>query len=203
MLCRKSMYHVVIPEIWEVITQMFIMWKATKKRALYFRTRHTVNGTRSTVLCSPEAVRGEQDDCANCAHTLTRRCAVTHFREWMGERDAEGLSFVVTPDVTLQAVLAAKSLLTAVTRTVEWLLPYRTSRDKGRKYRMRPINLLIIIYFLYLSWKEKVIKILRCSLIKKMIHSYGLKSQPYSCHNNIKISREHGCLQVKSSQVYL
>lgn len=45
------------------------------------------------------------------------------FRERMGERDAEGLSFVVAPDVTLQAVLAAKSLLTTVARTVEWLFP--------------------------------------------------------------------------------
>lgn len=43
----------------------------------------------------------------------------------MGEGDTEGLSFVVAPDVTLQTVLAAKSLLTAVTGTVEWLLPYR------------------------------------------------------------------------------
>lgn len=133
-----------------------VCYVKSNKRALYFRTQHTVNGTRSTVLCSPEAVHGEHDDCAKCAHTLTRRCAVTHFREWMGERDAEGLSFVVAPDVTLQAVLAAKSLLTAITRTIEWLLPYRMSRDKGRKYRLRLIHLFIILYYLYLSWQEKV-----------------------------------------------
>lgn len=48
----------------------------------------------------------------------------------MGEGDAEGLSFVVAPDVTLQTVLAAESLLTAITGTVEWLLPYRASRDR-------------------------------------------------------------------------
>lgn len=48
----------------------------------------------------------------------------------MSEGDAEGLSFIVAPNVTLQTVLAAKSLLTAVTRTVEWLLPFRTSRDR-------------------------------------------------------------------------
>lgn len=54
----------------------------------------------------------------------------------MGEGDGEGLSFVVAPDVTLQTVLAAKSLLTAVTGTVEWLLPYRMSRDReGRTER--------------------------------------------------------------------
>ncbi|TNN89134.1 hypothetical protein EYF80_000422 [Liparis tanakae] len=48
----------------------------------------------------------------------------------MGESDCEGLSFVVAPDVTLQTVLAAESLLTAVAGTVEWLLPYGMSRDK-------------------------------------------------------------------------
>lgn len=61
--------------------------------------------------------------------TLRSHCAVTHFRERMGEGDAEGLSFVVASDVTLQTVLAAKRLLAAVTGTVEWLLPYKTSRD--------------------------------------------------------------------------
>ena len=45
---------------------------------------------------------------------------------WMGEGNAEGLSFAVAPDVTLQTVLAAESLLTAITGTVERLLPYRT-----------------------------------------------------------------------------
>jgi len=48
----------------------------------------------------------------------------------MGESDCEGPSFVVAPDVTLQTVLAAKCLLTAVAGTVEWLLPYGMSRDK-------------------------------------------------------------------------
>lgn len=60
-----------------------------------------------------------------------RSCwTVTHFRERMGEGDAEGLSFVVATDMTLQTVLAAESLLTAITGTVEWLLPYRASRDR-------------------------------------------------------------------------
>lgn len=50
----------------------------------------------------------------------------------MGEGDAEGLSFVVAADVTFQTVLAAKSLLTTVTGTVEWLLPYRTRKERGQ-----------------------------------------------------------------------
>lgn len=57
---------------------------------------------------------------------------MTHFRERVGEGDAKGLSFVMAPDVTLQTVLAAKSLLTAVTGTVEWLLTYR-DRDRRCK----------------------------------------------------------------------
>lgn len=70
------------------------------------------------------------------SYTLRVCCTVTHFGERMGEGDGEGLSFVVAPDVTLQTVLAAKSLLTAVTGTVEWLLPYRMSRDReGRTER--------------------------------------------------------------------
>lgn len=48
----------------------------------------------------------------------------------MGEGDAEGLSFVVAPDVTLQTVLAAKGLLTAITGAVKWLLPYNTIRER-------------------------------------------------------------------------
>lgn len=48
---------------------------------------------------------------------------MTHFRERMAERDTEGLSFVMASDVTLQTILTTKSLLTAVTGTVEWLLP--------------------------------------------------------------------------------
>lgn len=56
-------------------------------------------------------------------HILRHCCAVTHFRVRMGEGDGEGLSFVVASDVTLQTVLAAESLLTAITRTVKWLLP--------------------------------------------------------------------------------
>lgn len=44
-------------------------------------------------------------------------------RQWVGDGDAEGLSFVVAPDVTLQTVLAAERLLAAVTGTVERLLP--------------------------------------------------------------------------------
>lgn len=58
-------------------------------------------------------------------------CTVTHFRQRMGEGDGEGLSFVVAPDVTLQTVLAAKRLLTAITGTVERLLPYRMRTDSG------------------------------------------------------------------------
>lgn len=54
----------------------------------------------------------------------------------MGEGNGEGLSFVVAADVTLQTVLAAKSLLTAVTGAVEWLLPYRTSKDRKRQLRV-------------------------------------------------------------------
>lgn len=63
--------------------------------------------------------------------TLRSCCAVTHFRGRMGEGDAEGLSFVMASDVTLQTVLAAKRLLAAVTGTVEWLLPYKTSRHRS------------------------------------------------------------------------
>ena len=90
--------------------------------------------TRMIVSCCSPAANGEQEQCGEikrrkCA-TMTSCVAVTHFRE----SDAEGLSFVVAPDVTLQAVLAAKSLLTAVTGTVEWLLPYR---DSGEEYTMR------------------------------------------------------------------
>lgn len=48
---------------------------------------------------------------------------MTHFRVWVGDGDGEGPSFVVAPDVTFQTVLAAKRLLTAITRTVKWLLP--------------------------------------------------------------------------------
>lgn len=74
----------------------------------------------------------------SCSCTLRSGRTVTHFRERMGEGDAEGLSFVMAPDVTLQTVLAAKSLLAAVTGTVEWLLPYRTSRDReGRQLEHR------------------------------------------------------------------
>lgn len=48
----------------------------------------------------------------------------------MDEGDVEGLPLVVAPDVTLQTVLAAEGLLTAVAGAVEWPLPYRASRDK-------------------------------------------------------------------------
>lgn len=72
-------------------------------------------------------------DTVSC--TLESCCVVTHFRERMVEGDAEGLSFVVASDVTLQTVLAAKSLLTAITRTVEWLFPFRMSRNKRDEYR--------------------------------------------------------------------
>lgn len=65
--------------------------------------------------------------------TLRSCSTVTHFRKRMGEGNAEGLSFIMAPDVTLQTVLAAKSLLTAITGTVERLLPYRTSRDREIK----------------------------------------------------------------------
>ena len=51
---------------------------------------------------------------------------VTHVRQWMGHGNTEGLYFIMALDVTLQTVLAAKSLLTAITGTVEWLLTYRT-----------------------------------------------------------------------------
>lgn len=50
----------------------------------------------------------------------------------MSERDAEALSFVMASDVTLQTVLTTKSLFTAVTGTVEWLLPYRESKEAER-----------------------------------------------------------------------
>lgn len=46
----------------------------------------------------------------------------------MGEGDTKGLSFVMASNVTLQTILAAKSLLTAVTGTVEWLLTYTEER---------------------------------------------------------------------------
>lgn len=48
----------------------------------------------------------------------------------MAEGNAEGLSFIVASDVTLQAVLAAESLLAAIAGTVEWLLACGTSKDQ-------------------------------------------------------------------------
>lgn len=51
----------------------------------------------------------------------------------MTEGHAEGLSFVVAPDVTLQAVLAAERLLAAVAGTVERLLACGTSRKRERE----------------------------------------------------------------------
>lgn len=55
----------------------------------------------------------------------------------MCEGDGERLSFVVAPDVTLQAVLAAERLLTAVIGAVERLLPYRRGGGGGRVREVR------------------------------------------------------------------
>lgn len=60
------------------------------------------------------------------------RSAATHFRQRVAEGHGEGLSFVVAPDVTLQAVLAAERLLAAVAGTVERLLACGTSRERER-----------------------------------------------------------------------
>lgn len=48
----------------------------------------------------------------------------------MAEGNAEGLSFIVASDVTLQTVLAAESLLAAIAGTVEWLLACGTTEDQ-------------------------------------------------------------------------
>lgn len=53
----------------------------------------------------------------------------------MSECDAEGLSFVMASDVTLQTVLTTKSLLTAIAGTVEWLLPYREREEYAKRLR--------------------------------------------------------------------
>lgn len=48
----------------------------------------------------------------------------------MAEGHAEGLSFVVAADVTLQAVLAAERLLAAVAGTIKRLLACRTNTER-------------------------------------------------------------------------
>lgn len=63
---------------------------------------------------------------------MTSRGAVTHFRQRVAEGHAEGLSLVVAPDVTLQAVLAAERLLAAVAGTVEGLLACGRDEQTGR-----------------------------------------------------------------------
>lgn len=60
----------------------------------------------------------------------------------MAEGHAEGLSFVVAPDVTLQAVLAAECLLAAVAGTVERLLACSTSTEReSHDYPGGPVHL--------------------------------------------------------------
>lgn len=83
--------------------------------------------------------------------TLRSPSAVTHFRERMGEGNTEGLSFIMAADMTLQTVLAAKSLLTAIAGTVEWLLPYSTRRDRDE---LRSSSLLTLLSSLNKGYRE-------------------------------------------------
>lgn len=58
------------------------------------------------------------------------RVGCPYLRQWVAERDGEGLALAVAPDVALQAVLAAERLLTAVAGAVERLLPFRDHSDR-------------------------------------------------------------------------